>query len=704
MNDSGFISETGIKCTAHYRNAKSRSDLQELLTSWNTLFVEDKSWIAKHRGHLLQLAEYCRDYCESDYAMDSVEKIAGFLKWFVKEHSEQKREVTLFNLVRSDYIPVIQRVALWQGYYDYSHDLLKRGPVYIVYRQLLFQKANAERSQVVDYAASSRNRAKRLHPEESKRAADAIYEHKLSNDPKVVMRTYLEHFLLMSNGRRGEDVRSIKLSQLQLSLLPAVGPQRCYAIGASLRDVKERIVNMETLIGWVRARDRMECPVGALAAYLVWLMDIQGVPILQTMYSDICDLKRTGDGEGYDPQWRKMFLVFGKDIYSGVSSSTHNSDITRMLDAGDILGKTAKTHLGRNTVLCNETESGVNHTDVRGHMGLEHTTCTDVYLRGSYWTRPMLAAVGWKELDAFHCWWEGDDSLIPNVLKQMVFRGLDSLQRLVEEVNAEYSVDYSAVELCKVLVYLRRVFLEDSVVKRETLIGFPPYSHSVFSTGLWTVYSDAEKRRVEERASAFASDSACATSGTSTTKMEIMIGESMRRQEETLAKWMESFREKKITNSSPELSRVLVCPLPVFPEQVLDMKTFYKVWVDRDRGLLQAHLQQNGNRIAWGKVLHKSEAKTQAVRYQRYQDWLGYLDSLEGEGVANKAIQIMERFGEQRGCNHNTIVKQLFYYGVREDVAGCSREVRRLGNELITTLVSKDLPRPSEKKIQKRKG
>jgi hypothetical protein len=34
--------------------------------------------------------------------------------------------------------------------------------------------------------------------------------------------------------------------------LPRVGPAKCIVFGASLRVVKERINNMETLLGWAR--------------------------------------------------------------------------------------------------------------------------------------------------------------------------------------------------------------------------------------------------------------------------------------------------------------------------------------------------------------------------------------------------------------------------------------------------------------------
>lgn len=73
------------------------------------------------------------------------------------------------------------------------------------------------------------------------------------------------------------------MAQLQLGFLPAVGPQSCYVVGASLREVKERITNMETLVGWMRFKDRTQCPIGALACYMVYLVDMQGVPILKQM-------------------------------------------------------------------------------------------------------------------------------------------------------------------------------------------------------------------------------------------------------------------------------------------------------------------------------------------------------------------------------------------------------------------------------------
>ena len=51
---------------------------------------------------------------------------------------------------------------------------------------------------------------------------------------------------------RGEDLRELKIAMLLKGELPRVGPVKCTVIGGSLRVVKERINNMECLIGWSR--------------------------------------------------------------------------------------------------------------------------------------------------------------------------------------------------------------------------------------------------------------------------------------------------------------------------------------------------------------------------------------------------------------------------------------------------------------------
>lgn len=683
----------------------------ELRHHANVLFFNDTAWFSRHHQHMNVYGVYCQQHRNSDYSIQSCDAVAKFLRWVLEHHhiktkGDKSIHFTRLNLVRKDYIPVLQRIALWQGYYELSDGLLSQGKVYILYRELLLLKTQWERDEVVDYAATSRNRTKRLHQNERDKAAEAIYSG-LNSQPKIAMRTSVEHFLLLGNGRRGEDIRSLKLSQLQLSKLAAVGPEPCWVVGASLRDVKERVCNMETLIGWMRTKDRMHCPIGALASYLVWLIDIEGAQILQTLQTDLQTLQMNGK-RGYNPRWRKMHLVFGKDIYSPVSPTTHTSDVNKVLLQGGITGKKAKTHLGRNTVLCNETEAGVAHVDVRGHMGLEHTTSTDVYLRGSYWTRPMLAAAGWTELDKFFCWWESKESFIPSPLRKLVLPMLDELFEYATQVNDKTDGDHSAVEFLKVLNYLRKVFLEDAVFKRHENPMFPPYTHPVFSTLLWTQYASTEAQRVVAREKTWGSKNAD-VKGCLEQLREAQEATAQRHEKalkeivDSLASKMESIECQGATAAATTAQRVLgtSMPLPSFPDKILDMNTFYTGWTARDKMMLEAHAKMNKGRIAWGKVWDKAEAKKQAIRYQRYQDWLAFLDNL-GPNDRKASIRIMTLFALEGNWTHNVLVKQIFYYAVREDDATCEQSIRSAGKDLMAALSRANIPLPLLKKVQKK--
>jgi hypothetical protein len=69
-------------------------------------------------------------------------------------------EITVYGLIRYNWAPILQRVAQWQGFSQFTDKLLKQGPVHIVAQELKQAKTAAEREQdvsgQVDYAATSR--------------------------------------------------------------------------------------------------------------------------------------------------------------------------------------------------------------------------------------------------------------------------------------------------------------------------------------------------------------------------------------------------------------------------------------------------------------------------------------------------------------------------------------------------------------------
>lgn len=99
------------------------------------------------------------------------------------------------------------------------------------------------------------------------------------------------YIFLHVTGRRGEDLRDILLSTLFLELLPEGKPASMWVIGAAIFDPKERKDAVETILTFLRAKCRDDCPFAALAAYIVYLNDINGLNITAVMRQDLLQLQ-----------------------------------------------------------------------------------------------------------------------------------------------------------------------------------------------------------------------------------------------------------------------------------------------------------------------------------------------------------------------------------------------------------------------------
>ena len=123
-------------------------------------------------------------------------------------YKDSPMEQTLFNMLR-ERIPVLQHIAKWQGYDDLSTGLNKKGPVEVLYTKVLqnYYRVMAERN--VDYAATSRNKTKRLTADEAERMVVSVWEGKTGTQDNIVMRNLLQHLLPLADGRRSEDLREV---------------------------------------------------------------------------------------------------------------------------------------------------------------------------------------------------------------------------------------------------------------------------------------------------------------------------------------------------------------------------------------------------------------------------------------------------------------------------------------------------------------
>lgn len=260
-----------------------------------------------------------------------------------------------------------------------------------------------------------------------------------------------------------------------------------------------------------------------------------------------------------------------------------------------------------------------------------------------------------------------------------MFNGLDELYDYAEYVNNRTQGDFSALEFCRVLKYLRKVYLEDAVFKKERYRDFPAYCHHVFRTDNWERYCVVTKHNIEQKEK----DWFC-RDGDVLTRLK-RIQETL----ETKTVVSSKAKESKEIEAKKEIDKVP--PLPSFPVKVHDMEAFYEGWLQKNKRIYETHCSLFARRAQWSKVWGKTEGKKQAIRFQHYQDWLKYLDDVEYEAHTTpnkdapwkKAIEVMKGFCVQHNLNENMMVKQLFYYLVKPDDAGCSKQLKQQG-ELLT--------------------
>lgn len=263
------------------------------------LFYNDKAWYAKNYRDLRRYVEWCDKYHDSDYSVSTFSKMAQFIRAKIDERRVLGPVDEIVPLERTcrglfkRLKPVIQRLAQWQGYSECGTSEA-RGPVDTLRRELdqaILLKINQDR----DHHALSRAAKKRLSPEEHERVRNSLWTASGAGNDLVAMRQLVEHCLQNAAGRRGEDLRDIRFSMFHVEHLHQIQPAKLQVIGASIYDPKEKLTPVPTLLSWCRTKVREECPIAALAAYIVFINDIHGLPLLATIRSDIQDLEQLLD-------------------------------------------------------------------------------------------------------------------------------------------------------------------------------------------------------------------------------------------------------------------------------------------------------------------------------------------------------------------------------------------------------------------------
>lgn len=656
------------ECNALNPQSSPMSDWEQVFNPCNTVWKE----FNQQKQDALHVLFYCSEFfkkkgiqvikqfvehCEDNALppkMDNVNNILEFIKYRVNlaeekwtsQSSSRKslREECALNALLTA-IPHVNAVSKWQGY----NIVCMQEEAIEVYRLKLQKAVLQARRNVQDYTGSSRYLTKRMHPEEYQNIVQSWWNGEASH---VAAKTesgrhwaQVRGLMLQCTqavlGRRGEDIRSIKLGMLFSHTLPNTQPVRnASLVSVSLRHVKECGDNVEHLLSWTRTKDRLACPLGALALYFVYLNDIEGPNIINIIKTDLQNVTN---------RWSDISLVQGKssrDIFKEISYYTHNKTYHASFTASNINNKTAITHMDRNSLACNLIEQGMEINDVGMYQGWYHNTAADRYLRGATKTAPMLMAHGWVGgLKEYACWWDGIDTHIPKFLTQKVFVGLDETLTIAKDMQ-----NSAVIEFLKCLSLLRSIFIEDAVHKQPQYPDFPVYArHPIF------VRADAHAHtQWLEYCSQVESDIKKRQHTTETSAQRHLIDAIKIALQETGA------RESAV----PITTGNMFCPPPnkdnaqqQIPEikEPDDLYSAYGEWDSSMRSYFSTVV-----RPPW-KSQFGALAQTMKLRFCKLRPYFVYLDGFGNHTDIRKAIDILDNIRKQHNVSCGVFIKQCFY-------------------------------------------
>ncbi|NDD53590.1 hypothetical protein EBZ39_06890 [bacterium] len=260
-----LFSEEGLRWTRWYDEGDPDSDkvLTRKRKSLQIRFFEDTRFFSNIKSVLSMFVDYCDEHANSDYSVSTVTKFIDFLEHTLNQRRDQSAS-TRYNWIRK-VVPALQRLAEWQGYNELARGLFSTCELKTIKTELE-RAIQTELDGDMDYAHRARHSRKRMTAEEQSAMLQVIWGNGVHELGKIAMRASIESALPLADARRGMDLRQIRLGMFSLHVAKRIRPVQCTVVGACLfRSKGPR--NKENQVGWIRAKDRRQCPVGALARW-----------------------------------------------------------------------------------------------------------------------------------------------------------------------------------------------------------------------------------------------------------------------------------------------------------------------------------------------------------------------------------------------------------------------------------------------------
>lgn len=468
-----------------------------------------KSYMQNGTKDLIVWMKFCIERYDGDFAVDDILKVHDFIPYRVANAIENARRSKKYNGEKATASTAahlaqsrIGHLANIQGYFTIKEITNSRAISSLTakYRAELV----ASRLEPQCFASTSRVVTKNMTPKEETRVRQIHWED-ACDFPS--MRAYLLYMLNVNNGHRGHELRELYMGALLHRVCSYVKPVTCNTLIGSVRHIKNAHNNLEHIITWTRTPDPEDCGIGALANYMVYIVNIaKNTPLFDQMEEDLLSHIAWADegkiGDAPKSKWWSMRLAFASDPYAEISYDTHAAPFKKYLKKVGIRGKTAVLHLLRHIAVKKGLEKGEATADLASYMRWftkAISSAMDSYKATATIVSTMLLQHNWDDMKHYECWREGNEEEIPTELLDMVFPRLNMMKELAENAYEATEIDLSAIEFLDVLTYLAKVFLEDSIIMRERYPKFPAFMHPLFQTPLYETWAAAEKGRVQQR-------------------------------------------------------------------------------------------------------------------------------------------------------------------------------------------------------------
>ena len=269
----------------------------------------------------------------------------------------------------------------------------------------------------------------------------------------------LGHYMLT----RGGDRRAIEISDLFTFEFTGEGPTRCMPLILTTRAGKQNQHGRLETAGALRNRDPLICVLGALAFYLLVRWDLSPEP-----FPDLQDR----------PTWYDIRLIKanGTDPTTALSYNSQRDWVVKAFGYAGIHSN-KKTHVGRSSGAKTAELKGVSEAQIRRAGRWNQEQMVGCYLNSlpRKFMRTMAghpASMGSFEIRRARV-------LPPESLMSLIWPDLEKWRGRFGP-GADQIQDLAAAGLVNLLLYLREVVLQDSVVLKDQYPRSAVWAHPVF--------------------------------------------------------------------------------------------------------------------------------------------------------------------------------------------------------------------------------